>query len=248
MQSSIVSFGPRFRFPYATLHHLDCTSKANKIKALVRSQDKKKIAKKKQTELKQTQQRKIKKEIEHSTPKKKEIRRRENDMLWNTQHERNRGNHIISSGLLHSFLHVFVLLALKPPANGCNIVGYCMLRPFAHPAAYCCAFLGVVEQSLKTAKLLTQRLPTFLLFRDRRSVAQQCWICLHSSFQHCWGHVAKHANHTWSPIYPPHDALQVPKFGSCSICTPLHIRKEASNNSLLPPFAHNVSRLQKFFR
>ena len=148
-------------------------------------------------------------------------------MLWNTQHKRNRGNHIISSGLRHSFLHVFVLLALKPPANGCNIVGYCMLRPFAHPAAYCCVFLGVVEQSLKTAKLLTQRLPTFLLFRDRRSVAQQCWICLHSSFQHCWGHVAKHANHTWSPIYPPHDALQVPKFGSCSICTPLHIRKEA---------------------
>ena len=149
-------------------------------------------------------------------------------MLWNTQNERNRGNHIISSGLLHSFLHVFVLLALKPPANGCNIVGYCMLRPFAHPAAYCCVFLGVVEQSLKTAKLLTQRLPTFLLFRDRWSVAQQCWICLHSSFQHSWGHVAKHANHTWSPIYPPHDALQVPKFGSCSICTPLHIRKDAT--------------------
>ena len=122
----------------------------------------------------------------------------------------------------------FVLLALKPPANGCNIVGYYMLRPFAHPATYFCILLGVVEQSLKTAKLQTQRLPTFLLFRDRRSVAQQCWICLHSSFQHCWGHVAKHANYTWSPIYPPHDALQVPKFGSCSICTPLHTRKEAT--------------------
>ena len=35
LQSPIVSFGPRFRFPYATLHHLDCTSKANKSKALV---------------------------------------------------------------------------------------------------------------------------------------------------------------------------------------------------------------------
>ena len=82
------------------------------------------------------------------------MRRRENDMLWNTQHERNRANHIISSGLRHSFLHLFVLLALKPPTNGCNIVGYYMLRPFADPAAYCCVLLGVVEQSLKTAKLL----------------------------------------------------------------------------------------------
>ena len=120
-------------------------------------------------------------------------------MLWNTQHERNQANHIISSGLRHSFLHPFVVLALKPPANGCNIVGYCMLRSFAYPAAYCCVLLRVVTQSLKPAKLLTQRLPTFLLFRDRRSAAQQCWICLHSSFQYCWSHVATHANYTWSP-------------------------------------------------
>ena len=161
-----------------------------------RSQDKKKP-----TELKQTQKRKIKKgNSEHSNPKKKEMRRRENDMLWNRQHERNRANHIISSGLRHSLPHVFVLLALKPPANGCDIVEYYMLRPFAHPAAYCCVLLGVVEKSLKTAKLLTQRLPTFLLFRDRRRVAQQCWICLHSSFQHCSG-LATHANYTW--LYPP---------------------------------------------
>ena len=78
-------------------------------------------------------------------------------MLWNTQHERNRANHvhIISSGLRHSFLHLFVLLALKLALSGCNIVGYYMLRPFAHPAAYCCVLLGVVEQSLKPAKLLT---------------------------------------------------------------------------------------------
>ena len=149
------------------------------------------------------------------------MRRRENDMLWNTQHERNRANHIISSGLRHSFLHLFVLLALKLPAKG-----YYMLRPFSHPAAYCCVLLGVVEQSLKPAKLLTQRLPTFLLFRDRRSVAQQCWIRLHSFFQLCWGHVATHDNYTW--LYPPHDALQVPKVGSCSVSTPLHTRKEAT--------------------
>ena len=41
--------------------------------------------------------------------------------------------------------------------------------------------LRVVAQSLKPLKLLSQQLPTFLLFRDRRSVAQQ------SRSQRCWG-------------------------------------------------------------
>ena len=53
-----------------------------------------------------------------------------------------------------------------------------MLRPFAHPVA-CCWML--FAQSLKPVKLFSKHLPTFLLFRDRRSVAQQCWIRLHSS-------------------------------------------------------------------
>ena len=35
--------------------------------------------------------------------------------------------------------------------------------------------LRVVSQSLKPVKLFSQQFPTFLLFRDRRSVAQQCW-------------------------------------------------------------------------
>ena len=41
--------------------------------------------------------------------------------------------------------------------------------------------LGDVAQSLKPVKLLTQKLLTFFLFRDRGGVAQQCWIRLHSS-------------------------------------------------------------------
>ena len=56
-----------------------------------------------------------------------------------------------------------------------------MLRPFAHPIACCWMLLRVVAQSLKPVKLFSQQLPTFLLFRDRQSVAQQCWIRLHSS-------------------------------------------------------------------
>ena len=42
-------------------------------------------------------------------------------------------------------------------------------------------FRDIVE-SLKPVRLLTQQLAIFLLFRDFRSVAQQSWIRLHSSF------------------------------------------------------------------
>ena len=62
-----------------------------------------------------------------------------------------------------------------------NIVGCYMLRPFAHPVACSWTLLRVVAQSLKRVKLFSQQLPTFLLFHDRRGVAQQCWIRLHSS-------------------------------------------------------------------
>ena len=48
----------------------------------------------------------------------------------------------------------------------------------------CCVRLHTpllfVAQSLKPVKLFSQKLPTFLLFRDLRIVAQQCWIRLHS--------------------------------------------------------------------
>ena len=53
-----------------------------------------------------------------------------------------------------------------------NIVGCYMLRPFAHPVACCCAFLGVVAQPVKrlaTGKR-SQQLPTWL--------GQQCWELL----------------------------------------------------------------------
>ena len=49
------------------------------------------------------------------------------------------------------------------------------------PFAFCCVLLRVVAQSLKPVKLLNKQFQTFLLFCDRRSVAQQCWIRLHSS-------------------------------------------------------------------
>ena len=82
------------------------------------------------------------------------------------------------------------------------------------PAACCCVLLKVVAQNLKLVKLLSQQLLTFPLFRDHRSVAQQCSIrctalptllgpltcityalqslmgfilhTMHCSSQHCW--------------------------------------------------------------
>ena len=46
---------------------------------------------------------------------------------------------------------------IKPPANGRNIVGCYMLRPFAHPVAYCWMLLRLVAESLKPVKLFSQQ-------------------------------------------------------------------------------------------
>ena len=86
-----------------------------------------------------------------------------------------------------------------------------MLRPFAHPVACCWMLFRVVARSLKPVKRFSQQLPTVLLFRDRRRVAQQCWIRLHNS-SNIVG--AAHAHYAWFTktygLYPSHDALQVP--------------------------------------
>ena len=93
-----------------------------------------------------------------------------------------------------------------------NIVGCYMLRPFAHPVACCCA-----------------KFETGLLFRDRRSVVQQCWIRLHSS-SNIVG--ATHAHCAWFTntygLYPSQDALQVPTLLGvvASVCTPLPTRTQ----------------------
>ena len=93
----------------------------------------------------------------------------------------------------------------------------------------CCMLLRVVAQSLKPVKLFSQQLPTFLLFRDHRRVAQQCWIRLHSS-SNIVG--ATHAHYAWITktygLYSSHDALQVPNLLGvvASVCTPLPTRTQ----------------------
>ena len=75
----------------------------------------------------------------------------------------------------------------------------------------CCVLLGVVTQSLKPVKLLSQQLPVpiFLSFHDRR-----CWIYVGSIFTPLptLFLLAMHAHYTRiHPISrPSHNALQVP--------------------------------------
>ena len=104
----------------------------------------------------------------------------------------------------------------------------------------------VVAQSLKPVKLLSQQLPTFLLFRDRRSVAQQCWIRLYSS-PNLVGET--HAHYTWSQtsygLYPSYFALQVPTLLGvvASVGTPLPTRAQ----QLLSLFAQQCWELLRPF-
>ena len=110
--------------------------------------------------------------------------------------------------------------------------------------------LRVVAQSLKPVKLFSQQLLTFLLFLDRRSVAQQCSIRLHSS-SNIVG--ATHAHYAWIAktygLYPSHDALQVTTLLGvvASVCTPLPTRTQQLPTllaqqcwELLRPFARSL--------
>ena len=125
-----------------------------------------------------------------------------------------------------------------------------MLRPFAHPVACCWMLLRFVAQSLKPVKLFSQLLPTFLLFRDRQSVAQQCWIRLHSS-SNIVG--ATYAHYAWITktygLYSSHDALKVPNSLGivASVCTPLPTCTQQLSTllaqqcwELLRPFARSL--------
>ena len=141
---------------------------------------------------------------------------------------------------------------LKLCANGRNIVSQQL--PTLLDVTYCVRLLDVVAQSLKPVKLFSQQLPTFLLFRDRRSVAQQCWIRLHSS-SNIVG--AANAYYTWFTktyrLYPSHDALQVPTLLGvvASICTPLPTRTQQLPTllrqrwELLRPFARSLRGIKQ---
>ena len=128
---------------------------------------------------------------------------------------------------------------------------HCWMLHVASIRTPCYMLLRVVAQSLKPVKLFSQQLPTFLLFRDRRSVAQQCWIRWHSSPNIV---EAAHAHYAWFTktygLYPSHNALQVPRLLGvvASVCTPLPTRTQQLPTllaqqrwELLRPFARSLS-------
>ena len=91
---------------------------------------------------------------------------------------------------------------------------HCWMLHVASVCTPCFMLLDVVPcccAKFETGQTFSQQLPTFL-FRDRRSVAQQCWIRLHSS-SNIVG--ATHAYYAWFTdlwvLSFPH-ALQVSTF------------------------------------
>ena len=84
-------------------------------------------------------------------------------------------------------------------------VGYCShLHNLLHDVGSCCAKFKACQTFKPTTWL------TFLLFHDRRSIVQHCWIRWQSSFNIVG---AMHLHYTWSlksyGLYPSHFALQV---------------------------------------
>ena len=85
----------------------------------------------------------------------------------------------------------------------------------------CCMLLRVFRKVWNRSNFWPNN---FQHFRDRRSIAQQFWIRLHSS-SNIIG--ATQAHYTWSlnsyGLYPSHDALQVPTLVGvvAFVCTPL---------------------------
>ena len=144
--------------------------------------------------------------------------------------------------------HAGVLRGAPGRLDGRNIVGQQLPTLLD---VTCCVrlhtLLHVVAQSLKPVKLFSQQLPTFLLFRDRRSVAQQCWIRLHSSptlleprtrITHClqWlmGCILPtmhyRSQHCWEVLHPlaHHCQHERNNVGSCYVT--LHAALEVENN------------------
>ena len=121
---------------------------------------------------------------------------------------------------------------------------HCWMLHVASVCTPCCMLLDVVVRSLKPVKLFSQQLPTLLLFRDRRSVAQQCWIRLHSSSSNVG---ATHAHDAWFTRtygwYPSHDVLHhCWELLHLAVCRPLP-RRTQQCWELLRPFARSLSLL-----
>ena len=99
----------------------------------------------------------------------------------------------------------------------CKRTQHCCILHDASVCPPCCMLLRFVWSCcarFETGQTLCLQLPTFLLFRDRRSVAQQCWSRLHTPLSLLGpGTRVKHGllrDRKSYRLYPSHNALPVP--------------------------------------
>ena len=106
---------------------------------------------------------------------------------------------------------------LSPVQTDATLLGndpqHCWMLHVASVCTPCCMLLDVVVYccaKFETGQTFQPTTPNILLFRDRRSAAQQCWIRLQSS-SNIVG--PTHAHYAWITktcgLYSSHDALQV---------------------------------------
>ena len=114
---------------------------------------------------------------------------------------------------------------------------------------------------IETGQTLCQQLPTFLLFRDRRSVANNVGsVCIAPLSLLGPGTRVKHGlrrDRKSYRLYPSHNALQVPTllWVVASVCTPLPTRAQQLPTLLsqhcfefLPPFGHHCRQERNNFQ
>ena len=155
---------------------------------------------------------------------------------------------------------------IKPRANGRNIVylqlltlldvtSFVRLHTLLQVVGRCCVLLRKVWNRSNFSASNSQHL---LLFRDRRSVAQQCWIRLHSSSNIAGATHAHYASFAKTyGLYPSHDALQVPTLSGvvASVCITLPTRTQQLSTllaqqcwELLRPFQRSLREKGTSFR
>ena len=112
------------------------------------------------------------------------------------------------------------------------------------------------DANLLANKVLSQQLPTFVLFCDRRSVAQQCWIRLQTSSNiNCWGHARRlHMDFKvlWVVSFP--QCTAGPNIvGSCCIRVHSTANTDATTPNIVDPvrlyivLADNTNRVKEKF-
>ena len=138
---------------------------------------------------------------------------------------------ICFSAIVSLFYLLFFNYFLSPAQTDATLLlannyQHCWMLHVASVCTPCCMLLDVVAcrcAKFETSKTFQPKLPTFLLFRDRRSEVQQCWIRFCSS-SNIVG--TTHAHRTWSPCILPtmpcrsqHSPIMLGV--AASVCTPL---------------------------